>query len=306
MGPVVPVSNTTHPLTPMSNVLDLEGIPATPLNLEEPGQWALGARKRKRGTSVSHIQPPLFDSSDGRNLTSPFDVSARTVPTPYEHDSRPRKSRRSNPLITPFDGGGYMSDSPPTTTLRAQRKDQIASSSRLHSSAGYETEPSVRPSGGETMVVAQEQRHGGSDRRIRSLLQPPPTPSESAAQRMRDKVISFLQDDFMQDASKWNEFTRDRAQIGSLSNVMLLRIYWFAQEQVDKWLGTRAPPHLNYKEVEIVSFFFWFDGRVRSLTFLCRPAERHSCCAGSHKGMVPGMSRDALARDHVWGTGRTG
>ncbi|KAH9978808.1 hypothetical protein BGW80DRAFT_696853 [Lactifluus volemus] len=41
MGPVVPVSNTTHPLTPMSNVLDLEGIPATPLNLEEPGQWAL-------------------------------------------------------------------------------------------------------------------------------------------------------------------------------------------------------------------------------------------------------------------------
>jgi hypothetical protein len=293
----------------MSNVLDLEGIPPTPLDLQEPGQWTFGARKRKRVTSVNHVQPPLFDSSDGRNLTSPFDVSARSVSTPYEHDSRPRKSRRSNPPITSFDGGGYMSDSPPMTTLRVQRKDQIASGSRLHSSAGYETDqplPSVRPSGGETMVVAQEQRHGGSDRRIRSLLQPPPTPSESAAQRMRDKVISFLQDDFMQDASKWNEFTRDRTQIGSLSNVMLLRIFWFAQEQVDKWLGARAPPHLNHKEVEIVSLFFqhWTCQIVETFFFV-DSAERHSRCTGSHKGLVPGMSRDALARNHVWGRGRT-
>jgi hypothetical protein len=101
-------------------------------------------------------------------------------------------------------------------------------------------------------MAAQEQHHG-SDRRIRSRLQPPPTPLESA-QRMHDKVVSFLQDNFMQDTSNWNDFTRDRAQIGSLNNVMLLRVYWFAQRQLDHWVGSRAPQHLNYKKVEIVSF----------------------------------------------------
>jgi hypothetical protein len=102
-------------------------------------------------------------------------------------------------------------------------------------------------------MVAVQERHHGSDRRIRSLLQPPPTPFESA-QRMHDKIVSFLQDNFMEDTAKWNEFTRDRAQIGSLSNVMLLGIYWFAQGRLDHWVGSSAPQHLNYK-VEIVSFF---------------------------------------------------
>jgi hypothetical protein len=74
------------------------------------------------------------------------------------------------------------------------------------------------------------------------------------SQRMHDKVVSFLQDSFMDsDTVHWNEFTRDRAHVGSLSNAALLRVYWFAQGWLDTWVGSRLPKHLNYKKVEIVS-----------------------------------------------------
>jgi hypothetical protein len=67
---------------------------------------------------------------------------------------------------------------------------------------------------------------------------------------MHDKVASFLQDMFMEDALEWNDFSRDCAQVGSLSNVALLRIYWFAQGHRSE---SRLSKHLN-KKVEIVSF----------------------------------------------------
>lgn len=300
MGSVASALNTAHLLTPVSNALDLEGTPTTPLSHEESGQWAIGARKRKRETSLSHIQHSLYDSSDGRNFPNIFDAPTRAGPTPHEHYPRPRKSRRSEP-ITPFDGG-YMSDSPPAAYRgqRVQRKEQIASGSRSHN-AGYETDQPLssvgaRSSGGSN--AAQEYHHS-SDRRIRSTLLAPPAPLESA-QRMHDKVISFLQDSFMQDASSWNEFSRDRAHVGSLSNVMLLRIYWFAQGRLDHWVGSRAPQHLNYKKVEIVSHLqhpnitCWFGTDVP----IC--AERRPRCAGSHRGLVSGVQRDPFARDCVW------
>jgi hypothetical protein len=87
------------------------------------------------------------------------------------------------------------------------------------------------------------------------------------SQRMYDKVASFLQDNFMEeDSSRWNEFTRDRAQVGSLSNVALLRVYWFAQGRLDTWVGSRLPKQLNHKKLEIVSsfslFFLWRDFRT--------------------------------------------
>jgi hypothetical protein len=71
---------------------------------------------------------------------------------------------------------------------------------------------------------------------------------------MHDKAVSFLRDKFMEDALDWNEFSRDRAQVGSLSNVALLRIYWFAQGRLESWVGSRLPKHLNNKKVEIVRF----------------------------------------------------
>ena len=106
-------------------------------------------------------------------------------------------------------------------------------------------------------AAAQEQDHGGSsDRRMMSsLLQPPPIPIVEAPQRMHDKAVSFLRDGFMEDGVHWNEFARDRAHVGSLSNVALLRVYWFAHGRVEAWVGSRLPKHLNYKKVEIVSVF---------------------------------------------------
>jgi hypothetical protein len=77
-------------------------------------------------------------------------------------------------------------------------------------------------------------------------------------QRMHDKVASFLQDKFMEDALEWNEFSRDCAHVGSLSNAALLRIYWFAQGRLETWVGSRLPKHLNNKKVEIVSFLCLF------------------------------------------------
>jgi hypothetical protein len=73
------------------------------------------------------------------------------------------------------------------------------------------------------------------------------------SQRTHDKVVSFLQNEFMKDTLNWNEFYRDRAHVGSLSNAALLRIYWFAQGRLETWVGSRLPKHLNNKKVEIVS-----------------------------------------------------
>jgi hypothetical protein len=120
-----------------------------------------------------------------------------------------------------------MSDSPPATYRPQriqQRKEQTHSGSFLDRS-GHETDqpsPSVVPS-----------RLGpsdgcSSDRKMSSLLQPPPAPLEGS-QRMHDKVASFLQDMFIEDALERNDFSRDCAHVGSLSNAALLRIYWFAQ-----------------------------------------------------------------------------
>jgi hypothetical protein len=41
--------------------------------------------------------------------------------------------------------------------------------------------------------------------------------------------------------------------VGSLSNVVLLRIYWFAQGRLETWVRSRLPKHLNGKKVEIES-----------------------------------------------------
>ena len=234
--------STAHPLTPVSSHPRLDGIHTTP---SEVGQWPGSTRKRKRETSLSHVQQSPFGSP-----------VARSMPTSHEQcHSRPRKSRRSNPISPP--DGGYMSDSPPVVyrSQRAQqRRDQTHSGSRLDRS-GYETDqlsPSVaraRPSSGST---AAAQCSSSSDRGMSSLLQPPPTPAEGS-QRMHDKVVSFLQDKFVEDTLDWNEFTRDRAHVGSLSNAVLLRKYWFAQGRLDTWVGSRLPKHLNYKKVEIVS-----------------------------------------------------
>ena len=220
--------NTADPMTPVSNHRDLDGIHTTPPDHKDMGLRSCGTRKRKREASLGHIQLSPFGS---------------------------RKSRRGN-LMSSFDGG-YMSDSPPAAyrSQRVKLRDQTLSGSRMDRS-GYETDQPL-PTAGRThlssrMIAAQEQYQGSSDRRMSSLLQPPPTPIE-VSQRMHDKVISFLKDDFMEDTVHWNEFARDRAHVGSLSNVALLRIYWFAQGRLDTWVGSRLPKHLNYKKVEAVS-----------------------------------------------------
>ena len=222
--------NTADPMTPVSNHRDLDGVHTTPPDHKDVGLRSGVARKRKREASLSHMQLSPFGS---------------------------RKSRRGNPMSS-LDAG-YMSDSPPVVyrSQRVKPRDQTISVSRLDRS-GYETDQPF-PSAGRThlssrMTAAQEQHQGSSDRRMSSLLQPPPTPMEASQRRMHDKVVSFLKDDFMEDTLHWNEFARDRAHVGSLSNVALLRIYWFAQGRLDTWVGSRLPKHLNYKKVETVSY----------------------------------------------------
>jgi len=105
--------------------------------------------------------------------------------------------------------------------------------------------------------MSSQEQHQGSDRRVTTLLQPPPAPVEGS-QRMHDKVVSFLQDNFMEGG---NGFTRDRAHVGSLSNAALLRVYWFAQGRLDTWVGSRLPKHLNHKKVQIVSVILFFVAR---------------------------------------------
>ena len=242
-------------MAPLSITLDLDGIRTNPPNNKEVGHWPGGARKRKRETSPSHTHPPPFDSPESRNLTSTTDASAavRTVPSPHEHYARPWKSRRAN-IIATVDSG-YMSDSPPMARRghRTQRRDQSASGSRLHHS-GYETDLPLSPTRARLASgVTTEELRRGSVLRLSSMLQPPPSPMEGS-DRMHDKVVSFLREKFMEDTWDWKEFTREHARVGSLSNVELLRIYWFAQEQLDYWVDSRLPKHLNYKKVEIVSF----------------------------------------------------
>jgi hypothetical protein len=153
--------------------------------------------------------------------------------------------------ISSSDGGGYMSDSPPAD-FRSQRvlrqREQTHSGSFLYQS-GYETNQ-LSPS----VVHARHRLSNGcsSDRKLSSLLQPPPTPMEDS-QRIHDKVASFLEDMFMKDTLDWNEFSRDRTHVGSLSNAALLRIYWFAQARLETWVRSRLSKQLNNKKVEIVS-----------------------------------------------------
>jgi hypothetical protein len=258
-GPGAPVMNTVHPLTPVSNHLGLDGIHTTQ---SEVGQWSGGARKRKRETSLSQVQQSPFGSPAARSMHE-------------ENYGRPWKSRRNNPIPS-SDGGGYMSDSPPAAYRSQrvqQRREQTHPGSFLDRS-GYETDqpsPSVvraprpGPSSGSNAIQ-------GSDRKMSSLLQPPPAPMEGP-QRMYDKVASFLQDKFMEDTLDWNEFSRDRAHVGSLSNAALLRIYWFAQRRLETWVGSRLPKHLNNKKVEIVSCrcfsVFMFRGNFFLTVIMC-------------------------------------
>jgi hypothetical protein len=128
-----------------------------------------------------------------------------------------------------------------------QRREQTHSGSFLDRS-GHETDQPL-----SSVVRSRLGPSDGcsSDRKMSSLLQPPP--AMEGSQRMHDKVASFLQDKFMEDALEWNEFSRDCAHVGSLSNAALLRIYWFAQGRLETWVGSRLPK-LNNKKMEIVSW----------------------------------------------------
>ena len=124
--------NTAHPLTPVSNHVGLDGMHTT---APEVGQWSGGARKRKRETCLSQVQKSPFGSP-----------VARSMPTLHEqYYSRPRKSRRNNPISSP-NGGGYMSDSPPAAYRSPQRvqqrREQTYSESFLGRS-GYENGPAL-------------------------------------------------------------------------------------------------------------------------------------------------------------------
>ncbi len=251
-GSVAPVINTAHPLTPVSNHLGLDGTHMVP---SEAGQWSGGARKRKRETGLS--QSP-FHSPTTRSGMS----------TSHEHHYRRIWKSRRNNAISPSDGR-YMSDSPPASSgyrpQRVQRQREQTHSGSCLDRSGCDTDqpsPSVVRARLSSSSTAAAQSSSSSDRKMSSLLQPPPTPMESP-QRMHDKAVSFLRDKFMEDTLDWNEFARDRAHVGSLSNVGLLRIYWFAQGRMDTWVGSRLPKHVNYKKVEIVS----------TVAFLCFPCE---------------------------------
>jgi hypothetical protein len=171
------------------------------------------------------------------------------MPTPNEHNPRPRKSKR-NGSISSFDVG-YMSDSPPGGYRgpKSLRKDPGPSTSHLHH-AGYETDRPPSSVRSRPSSRAQEQYHG-PDRKVRSRLQLPPNPVEST-HRIHDKVVSFLQGEFMRDASGWNEFSPNCTQIRSLSNAILLKIYWYAQGRLDDWVGAWTPEYLHHKKVEKV------------------------------------------------------
>src|SRR6266852_4891610 len=182
--------NNVHPLTPVSNHLGLDGIHITP---SEVGQRSGGTRKRKRETSLSQVQQSPFGSPAARSMLTLHG----------QYYDRPWKPRRNNPIST-SDGGGYMSDSPPAAYRSQkvqQRREQTHSGSFLDRS-GYETDqPSlsvIRARPGPSNRSNDAPGSSFSDRKMSTLLQPPPAPME-ASQRMHDKVASFLENRSMED-----------------------------------------------------------------------------------------------------------
>ena len=172
------------------------------------------------------------------------ETSGQAMPTRDEHNPRPRKARR-NVSDSSFDDG-YMSDSPPAYRgSKSLRKGLGPSKSHLHH-AGYETDQPLSSVRSRPSSRAQERRHG-----------PDHKPAESA-RRVHDEIVSFLRDEFMRDNSSWNEFSQNCAQIRSLSNAMLLKIYWYAQGRLDDWVGAWTPEHLHHKKVEIVRLDYYF------------------------------------------------
>ncbi len=255
-GAAAQLSTTAQLLTPVSNGLDLDDTLATPFHQRESVQRIGGAKKRKRETSVTHIQLPLVsDSSKGRNIVHAPETSGQSMSPPNAHNPRPRKYRRKSTTISSDDG--YMSDSPPRAYhgSRSLRKHLGPSTSHLHH-AGYETDQPLSSVHSHPSSRAQEQHHGPDRRKVRSRLRLPPNSVESA-HRMHDKIVSFLQDEFMRDAPSWNEFSDNSAQIRSLSNAMLLKIYWYAQGRLDDWVGAWTPEHLHHKKVEMVRLLRW-------------------------------------------------
>jgi hypothetical protein len=242
-----------QPLTPISNGLALDGTLATPFHQKESVQRVGGAKKRKREASLTHIpQPPVYDSPEGGNFMQASETSGQAMPTRDEHNPRPRKARR-NGSDSSFDDG-YMSDSPPAYRgSKSLRKGLGPSRSHLHHT-GYETDQPPSSVRSRPSSRTQERQHG-PDRKIHSRLQIPPNPAESA-RRVHDKIVSFLRDEFMRDDTSWNEFSQNCAQIRSLSNAMLLKIYWYAQGRLDDWVGAWTPEHLHHKKVEIVRLGF--------------------------------------------------
>lgn len=232
-GPGAPDVNPVHPPAPVSNHLDLDGVHTAS---SEVGQQTGGSRKRKRETSLSQVQKSPFGSPAARNM-----------PTLHEQYHGPP---RNNPISS---GGEKISDSPPAA-CRSRRdqqgREQTYSGSFFDRSGDDTDQPSP------SVVRAHPGPSSGcSSRRKMISLQPPPAPIESS-QCVDDKVASFLQDKFMEDTLDWNEFSRDRARVGSLNNVALLSAYWFAQKRLESWVESRLPKHLNYKIVEVVSFDF--------------------------------------------------
>ena len=252
-----------QPLTPMSNDLDLDGMLATPFHQRESVQRAGGTKKRKRETGLTQTQQPLvYHSQEGDNFGHASEVSGQAMSSPNE---RPRKSRRNGSISLVNDG--YLSDSPPGAYRgsNSMRKGLGTSTSHLDH-AGYETDQTPSSVRSRPSNSAQDQYYG-PDRKVRSRLQLPPDPVEST-HRIHDKVVSFLQDEFMRDAPSWNEFSQNCAQIRSLSNAVLLKVYWYAQGRLDDWVGAWTPEHLqHHKKVEIVStLFFAFSSTDDSIS----------------------------------------
>lgn len=267
--------STVNPLTPVSNHLGLDGMHTTP---SEVGQWTGGARKRKRETSLGLVQQSPFGS-----------------PAAHEQrrdSGRPWKSRRNNPISSDDrGGGGYMSDSPPAT-YSSQRVQQRREETRSASFLDRSEHESEQPSTSVSVVRARLGLSSGcsSDRKMTSLLQLPPAPM-GGSRHIHDKVASFLRDKFMEDTLDWNEFSRDRAYVGSLSNAALLRIYWFVQERLETWVGSRLANHLNNKKVEIVGSRWLFSvlADCNNVCFVRFFPGTRPRCARSYGRLVSGM-----------------
>ena len=210
-------------------------------------KWASGLVAQE----MANERPALIRCNNRHSVLPLHGVSP---PVYGQYCGRPRKSRLNNPISS--SDGGHMSYSPPAAhrSQRVQkRREQTHSGSFLDRRSGYETDqPSasvvVRARPGPSSGSNAAHGSSSSDRKMSSLLQPPPAPMESS-QRMHDKVASFLRDTFMEDRLNWNEFCRDRAHVGSLNDVTLL---WFAQGRTDIWVGSRLSKHLNNKNYDFL------------------------------------------------------